>query len=34
MRWINQRWDDGIKDEMIKSKMRWRNQRLDDQIKD
>ena len=30
MRWLNQRWDDWIKDEMIESKMRWMNQGWDE----
>ena len=38
MKWLSQKWDDLIKDEINKSKMRWFNQRLnqrwDDWIKD
>ena len=34
MRWLNQRWDDWIKDEMNESKMRWLSIRWDDQIKE
>ena len=34
MRWLNQRWDDWIKDEMNESKIRWLSIRWDDQIKE